>query len=215
MLSNFSILLSAQIDFFVSTLTTNNFDKHLLEIKQLIGKYGNDIYVYLIKCLFTNINFTSILNLSDNETSCRKLLKEELVFLVEKPYFVNILVTAIESIQILPKNLIHLISKALNLSKTQEIIIATSMIKSNNKEIQQQALNYLNREKNETIDDGFYFLPEGAIQTLYNIFKEFALIKYQRMIVEVLNSRFPEQIDLPLTFSPILEESVWFSNSNR
>ncbi|KAJ6249603.1 ccr4-not transcription complex [Anaeramoeba flamelloides] len=216
MLSNFSLLLGTQIDFLLSTLNKQNYRENTNEINELIEIYGPDVFMYLLKKLFSSLNFTlGTQNFSQQEKLLQQLLKQELTFIADRPNFVSVICIAFENIQQIPNNYLSLVSQALVLSKTQEIIIAIGLAESKNEKLKKIGLEYLRKDTDETIDEGFLFLPENALHTLYCLFKEHNLQLQKNNILQIIKKRFPEQNDLPPTLIPILQDNMWFSNSSR
>ncbi|KAJ6229832.1 ccr4-not transcription complex [Anaeramoeba flamelloides] len=216
MLSNFSLLLGTQIDFLLSTLNKQNYKTNTFEIQELIEIYGQDVSFYLLKKLFSTIDFTlGTQNVTQQENLFRQLLKQELTFIADRPNFVSVICIAFENIEKVPNNYLNLISQALQLSQTQEIIIAIGMAESKKEALKNIGIEYLRKGSNETVDEGFLFLPENALHTLYCLFKEHNLQIQKNNILGIIKKRFPEQNDLPPTLIPILQDNIWFSNSSR
>jgi len=203
-----------QIKNITQSLNRKTLKSSVLELKELLRVYGEDVHLLLLRCLIEEIDLND--QKASKDTSKGQLFVQELQDLSHRPNFDSIICRAFETIATTPDFLQNL-SKALKLSLPLQIMISLAMAQSSDKSFQEEGQKHLKARLHEYLETPPSALehnripPPAVHNLLYYVRKTQGVLGKQRgQFLKLLQSlqigSEPAPSLLPLLDAPELSE---------
>nr|XP_033796481.1 CCR4-NOT transcription complex subunit 1 isoform X3 [Geotrypetes seraphini] len=150
-LDSLSLALS-QISYLVDNLTKKNYRASQQEIQHIVNRHGPEADRHLLRCLFSHVDFSGDGKSSGKDFHQTQFLIQECVSLITKPNFISTLSYAIDNPLHYQKSLKpspHLfaqLTKALKLSKVQEVIFGLALLNSSSQDLRGFAAQFVKQK---------------------------------------------------------------------
>ncbi|CAH1779661.1 unnamed protein product [Owenia fusiformis] len=218
-LDSLSFALS-QITYSVANLTKKNYKSSISDISNLVTNHGAEAERHLLRCLFSNVDFSGDGKTTGKDYHQIQYLIQESSLLITKPNFVSILCYAVDNPlhqqkSIRPSTqLISQISRVLKLSHVQEIAFSLALLHSSNPETTNCAQQFLKQnlpdlvrsyiDRDSVAEGGLHDAPIELLHLLLTQKDQSGITPEQKeAFLEALRKDFP-RVRVPVILAPLL-----------
>eukprot|EP00761_Pharyngomonas_kirbyi_P006841 gb/GECH01006850.1/.p1 GENE.gb/GECH01006850.1/~~gb/GECH01006850.1/.p1 ORF type:complete len:2071 (+),score=422.78 gb/GECH01006850.1/:1-6213(+) len=162
--TQFGSAVAEQIKHLVQTLDSKNFRPNIAELDKLKAQFGYEAHIFLLSQLVSDIQDNTI---SDQQEL--QLFSQELANLTSKTNFTAYVIEAFSVVKVPLVDFVTQISRKLNFSLSQQVLIALGLSLSRDSQQQQSGIFLLKEKLPEIIEHGPTQLPENMIHQLLQV----------------------------------------------
>lgn len=212
-MQGFGSIVFAQIRFLVVNLNKRNQKMSVAEVAHLLGLYGQDAFVHLIRCLLEEVDFRDA-KLQKDQLKVQ-LLSQEFAQLTLRANSVSLVGEVFSSLA-LPQGMtqedfLHAIVKGVKASMSQQVALGFALAQHPDEQTRTEGEKFLRAKLGELSKENVAALPEDLLHSLLFYVKRHEGFSKQRLaLAKTLQQLVPDE-KTPLCLLPLLsgvEEDV-------